>query len=86
MNDVATGFLAFWIVGIWLMPERAVALHYFRLPMALTVVFGSLGTVIHERSTSRFGEGVGRVLLGIGLAIAGAFFAFCFWLIFTAKR
>lgn len=85
MKCVAFGLLLFWLVGVWLLPERSVALKYFRgwlIPPFLLTLFGRL---MIDKFNPRF-QIAGDIVFGLGLVALGAFFGFCSYLIFTAGK
>lgn len=78
----AVGISLFWLVGVWLLPERHLVLENFRGYIAVGFVLTLFGAYVHE-SGHGVVRGIGKGLLGSGFGAVGAFFAMCFYLVMS---
>ncbi|MDB5998085.1 MAG: hypothetical protein JWP42_5221 [Pseudomonas sp.] len=81
LKSAAIGVLLFWLVGVWLLPERTLILKYFRGYMSVGVVTMFLGAYMYEKR-GPITKKIGAWILAVGFACAGAFFALGFYLFY----
>jgi len=81
LESAAVGFVLFWMVGVWLLPEKAIVLSNYRLYMLIGVVPMTLGAYMYESPGSKTRK-VGSWIFAFGFGCAGAFFAMNIYLFY----
>lgn len=83
IKSSAAGFLLFWLVGVWFLPERALILKYFRGYIGIGFAAMLTGMYVSEQK-SKLAKIAGALLTMLGFAFFGAFCALCFYLAVSA--
>jgi hypothetical protein len=78
LENAAVGFVLFWMVGVWLLPEKAIVLHNYRLYMSICVVPMSLGAYMFQKTGLT--KKIGAWIFAVGMGCLGAFLAMSFYL------
>ncbi len=82
LKSAGIGFLLFWLIGVWLLPEKILILKYLRVYMSVAAVIMLLGAYMYEKSDS-ITKKIGACIFAAGFGCAGAFFALGFYLFFS---
>jgi hypothetical protein len=82
LGCAAGGVILFWVIGVWLLPDRQLVLKNFRGYMAIGFMLTLVGAYVYERG-SGIVKNAGKSLLGAGFGCIGAFFALCFYLVIS---
>jgi len=79
LKSAGVGVVLFWLVGVWLLPEKATVLKNFRVYMAAGVVPITIGAYVYEKLSVKTKK-IGSWITAFGFCCAGAFFAMSFYL------
>jgi len=80
LKSAAVGIVVFWMVGVWLLPEKAIVLHNYRLYMSICVVPMSLGAYMFQKTGLT--KKIGAWIFAVGMGCLGAFLAMSFYLFY----
>jgi len=75
-------FVIFWLVVVWLLPERAILLKKMRVYMAAGIVPMTIGAWMYQKSGAT--KKVGAWISALGFGCGGACFALGFYLFFSS--
>lgn len=81
LKSAGVGFLLFWLVGVWFLPEKTLILKHLRGYMSLSAVIMFVGAYMYQKS-GFITKKVGAWIFAVGFGCAGAFFALGFYLFF----